>query len=109
MITRGRPTQNGLVELTFTVPVDQAPNGLSLVGDFNDWDPYADPMRPDDGVYRVSITVPADQSVCFRYLGDGGVWFDDADADRHDGRGGHLEPALAHGSDAADRTSVLAE
>ncbi|WP_406318731.1 hypothetical protein OHA77_15005 [Streptosporangium sp. NBC_01639] len=65
------------------------------MGDFNDWDPYAHPMRPQDGLYRVSLTMITDQSACFRYLADGGVWFDDVDADHHDTRGGHLRPTPA--------------
>jgi hypothetical protein len=28
----------------------------------------------------VTVTVPKGQSVQFRYLGEGGVWFDDEDA-----------------------------
>jgi hypothetical protein len=27
------------------------------------------------------VEVPAGQEICFRYLGDGGVWFDDPDAE----------------------------
>ncbi|WP_405140972.1 isoamylase early set domain-containing protein [Sphaerisporangium sp. NBC_01403] len=107
MIKRGRPAKNGLVEFTFTVPVDQAPAGLSLVGDFNDWDPYAHPMRQEDDVYHVTIAVPADRSICFRYLGDGGVWFDDADADRHDREGGHLDPARSEVSNVNGRTAPV--
>ncbi|GIH98317.1 isoamylase early set domain-containing protein [Planobispora takensis] len=92
MIKRGKPTKNGQVKLTFTVPADRAPGGISLVGDFNGWNPYAHPMqRKNDGTYQVTVTVPAGEGICFRYLADGGVWFDDADADRHDHHGGHLD------------------
>ncbi|GAA2702966.1 isoamylase early set domain-containing protein [Nonomuraea recticatena] len=89
MIKRGRPA-NGQIKLTFMVRVDQAPGGLSLVGDFNDWDANAHPMRVREGVYEISLTISTDQSLCFRYLAAGGVWFDDADADYHDQQGGHL-------------------
>ncbi|MEZ0074212.1 isoamylase early set domain-containing protein [Planotetraspora sp. GP83] len=92
MIKRGKQAQSGQVKLTFSVPVDQAPGGLSVVGDFNDWDPYAHPMQVKRDSYELTVTVPADRPICFRYLADGGVWFDDVDADYHDQHGGHLRP-----------------
>ncbi|MFJ2031702.1 isoamylase early set domain-containing protein [Streptosporangium sp. NPDC087985] len=93
MIKRGKPTKNGQVKITFTVPAEQPLRGISVVGDFNNWDPYAHPMqRKDNGTYQVSLTVPSQQPIRFRYLADGGVWFDDADADHHDEHGGHLNP-----------------
>lgn len=93
MIKRGKPTKNGQVKITFTIPEGNGHGGVSVVGDFNDWDPYAHPMRRgEDGTYQVSLVVPAHQPIRFRYLADGGVWFDDADADHHDEHGGRLDP-----------------
>ncbi len=102
MIERGKPTKSGLVQLTFTVPVEDVPGPVSVVGDFNGWDPYAHPMPVENGVHQVRIAVGAHEPVCFRYLAEGGVWFDDADADYHDERGGHLRAAIASGPDAAN-------
>ncbi|MFC4057332.1 isoamylase early set domain-containing protein [Planomonospora corallina] len=94
MIKRGKPTKNGQVKLTFILPADQVRGHVSLVGDFNGWNPYAHPMRRgDDGTHQVTVTVPAQRGICFRYLAEGGVWFDDPDADHHDEHGGHLRPA----------------
>jgi 1,4-alpha-glucan branching enzyme len=95
VIKRGKPTKNGQVKLTFTIPNDRPVGGVSLVGDFNDWDPYAHPMeRKDNGTYQVVLTVPSQQPIRFRYLADGGVWFDDADADHHDEHGGRINPMV---------------
>ncbi|MEV8632361.1 isoamylase early set domain-containing protein [Streptosporangium sp. NPDC051023] len=94
MIKRGKPTKNGKVKLTFTVPFERPVGGVSLVGDFNGWDPYAHPMeRKENGTYQVTLTIPSQQAIRFRYLADGGLWFDDADADHHDEQGGRLNPA----------------
>lgn len=91
MIITGMPDENGQVELTFVLRADEVPGPTSVVGDFNGWDPYAHPLRPaEDGTWRVTATVPADREVTFRYLADGGVWFDDSAADWYDEHGGHL-------------------
>ncbi|MFO7252918.1 MAG: isoamylase early set domain-containing protein [Actinomycetes bacterium] len=91
MIITGKPDENGQVELTFALRAEQVPGPTSVVGDFNGWDPFAHPLRPaEDGTWRVTATVPADREVTFRYLADGGVWFDDAEADWYDEHGGHL-------------------
>jgi 1,4-alpha-glucan branching enzyme len=95
VIKRGKPTKDGQVKITFTVPNDQPVGGISLVGNFNNWDPYAHPMeRKNNGTYQVSLTVPSQEPILFRYLADGGVWFDDADADHHDEHGGRLNPMV---------------
>ncbi|MFC7648912.1 isoamylase early set domain-containing protein [Streptosporangium lutulentum] len=99
MIKRGKPMKNGQVKLTFVVPNDKSIGGISLVGDFNNWDPYAHPMeRMNNGTYQVSLTVSSQQPIRFRYLADGGVWFDDADADHHDEHGGRINPACLENS-----------
>ncbi|HEY9523612.1 MAG TPA: isoamylase early set domain-containing protein [Thermopolyspora sp.] len=93
MIKHGKPTKNGKVKLTFILPREQVPGATSVVGDFNDWDPFAHPLRSqDDGTFQVSVTVPCRQELRFRYLADGGVWFDDPEADRYDEHGGYLSP-----------------
>jgi hypothetical protein len=38
----------------------------------------------------VSVTVPADTRMRFRYLGQGDHWFDEQDADGHDGINSYL-------------------
>ena len=37
-------------------------------------------VRRSNGTRSVSVDVPRGEEVRFRYLGDGGVWFDDPDA-----------------------------
>lgn len=79
------------VRVTFAVPEDGM-NGLALavVGDFNDWDPSATPLRPEGPLRLATIIVPAGRRYAFRYLAEGGQWFNDEDADdyEHNGHGG---------------------
>jgi 1,4-alpha-glucan branching enzyme len=59
---------------------------VSVVGDFNDWTPGAHPFQArGDGTRAVSLVLPKGRINAFRYLADGGVWFDEEDADHHDG------------------------
>jgi len=71
---------NGDVLVTFMID-DERP--VSVVGDFNGWDPRRDPFVEEiDGRRYVTVSVPADTVTCFRYLADGGEFFDDPAADR---------------------------
>jgi len=93
---------NGDVLVTFMID-DERP--VSVVGDFNGWDPHRDPFVEEiDGRRYVTVSVPADTVTCFRYLADGGEFFDDAAADRIEPNGygqthGVLDESLK--SDAA--------
>jgi 1,4-alpha-glucan branching enzyme len=68
----------GVVRVTFVLPVDQPSGAVSVVGDFNDWNPFANPLRRrSNGTRTAVVRVPAGSSSRFRYLGEGGLWFDD--------------------------------
>jgi 1,4-alpha-glucan branching enzyme len=59
---------------------------VSVVGDFNDWNPFAHPLRRRaNGIRSAAVTVPAGSSLRFRYLAEDGVWFDDETARAWDG------------------------
>ncbi|HEX6360912.1 isoamylase early set domain-containing protein [Actinophytocola sp.] len=67
--------RTGDVRVTFVLRPDE-PNGrVSVVGDFNAWEPGAHELRPrNNGTRSVSVTVPDGTQVRFRYLGEGGYW-----------------------------------
>jgi len=77
-----KPTRSGTRSLTFALPTDDLAGPTSVVGTFNDWTPGAHPLRKrSNGMASVQVTVPAGAEVTFRYLADGGCWFDDHAAD----------------------------
>lgn len=79
---RRTTTTDGTVKVTFVVPCEQLDAPVSVVGDFNDWDPLATPMRRRSNHTRsVAVEVPAGRRIEFRYLADGGEWLTDEDAD----------------------------
>ena len=78
MITKKNQT-DGTTRITFIVD-DERP--VSVVGDFNEWNPYENPLvRRSNGTRSVGVIIPTGSSVCFRYLADGGEFYDDPHAD----------------------------
>ena len=76
-----RSAKAGTAKVTFTLPADFPDGPVSVVGTFNDWTPGVHPLKKRAGGTRsASVTVPLGEQICFRYLGVGDAWFDDADA-----------------------------
>ena len=80
--------RRGSTRIQFILPDDIHDGPVSVVGTFNDWTPGVHKLvRRSNGTRSVSVEVPAGEDVRFRYLGSGGVWFDDEDAHLLEGRG----------------------
>ena len=78
MIKTSRPGRDGTVRVTFALPIDEPGGAVSVVGNFNDWNPHTHPLRRRANQTRsAAVTVRAGSTLQFRYLGEGGVWFDD--------------------------------
>ena len=88
LIKVGKPTRNGAVRVTFVLPATEPAGAVSVVGDFNDWNPYAHPLRTrSNGDRSAVVTIPAGTTLRFRYLAEGGIWFDDETAAERDDHG----------------------
>ena len=80
MIKTANAKGTGKVKVTFSLPTDVGP--VSVVGDFNDWDPYANPMKKrSNGTRSASVELEPGLEYAFRYLGDGGAWLDEPEAE----------------------------
>ena len=78
MIKATRPGRDGTIRVTFALPADEPAGAVSVVGSFNDWNPFAHPLRVRANRTRsASVTIPSGSTLRFRYLADGGRWFDD--------------------------------
>jgi hypothetical protein len=71
-----RQKKGDQTRLTFALPHEPHLGAVSVVGDFNDWTPGRHTLVKAGSRHR------------FRYLAEGGHWFDDADADGVDHHGG---------------------
>lgn len=66
-------------KVTFVLPDEHGP--VSVVGDFNGWDPLAHPLKKrSNGTRSVAVEL-GEGSFAFRYLAEDGMFFDDPDAD----------------------------
>ena len=75
----------GGTRVTFVLTTDVP---VSVVGDFNGWDPLAHPLKPrTNGTRSVAVVLPPGTRTCFRFLEDGGRFFDDPDADAFEDNG----------------------
>lgn len=73
--------KTGMKKISFILPDNIHDGPVSAVGDFNGWQPGAHRLvRRSNGTRGATATVAAGQAVHFRYLGSGGVWFDDPEA-----------------------------
>ena len=75
MIKTAKPDKNDVVKVTFVLPSDQPDGAVSVVGDFNNWDPFSHPLRKrTNGTRSVVVKLPSGSKMHFRYLAEGGLW-----------------------------------
>jgi len=85
MLKRRRISGSNTVKVSFILPGDDSRLPASVVGDFNEWDPEADPMiRRSNGTFSAVVSLVADATYRFRYRSEDGTWFNDDDADDYD-------------------------
>lgn len=71
----------GKNRVTFVLPAHVPAGVVSVVGDFNGWEPGRHVLVPRrNGTRSVSVVLPPGEHR-FRYLATGGVWLDDDTAD----------------------------
>jgi 1,4-alpha-glucan branching enzyme len=84
---RRAPLFGGKNRVTFSLPAHEPDGQVSVVGDFNSWEPGRHEMvRRRNGTRSVSIVLPPGE-YRFRYLATTGVWLDDETADHVDADG----------------------
>lgn len=73
------------IKATFVLPLSETPNPVSVLGDFNLWDPLAHPLKKRaNGTRSASVELESGRRYAFKYLAEGGTWFPDPTADEHE-------------------------
>ncbi|WNJ16860.1 isoamylase early set domain-containing protein [Pontibacter sp. G13] len=73
-------------KVTFKVPktVANGAKDITIVGDFNDWNSEALPMKGlKNGSFTATVDLPSGKEYQFRYLLDGDKWENDEAADKY--------------------------
>jgi 1,4-alpha-glucan branching enzyme len=77
-------SKKDICRVTFTLPKEIEAHSVALVGEFNNWNKNATPMkRKRDGSYSITLDLQAGKEYRFRYLLDGTLWENDWDADSY--------------------------
>jgi 1,4-alpha-glucan branching enzyme len=85
MLKREAIKTNGHTKITFILPNDPAKPKISVVGNFNDWNPVAHQMvKRANNTRSVTVSLPANQRYVFRYYTADGTWFNDDAADGYE-------------------------
>ena len=70
------------VRITFAVPTSEVDQPVSVLGNFNGWDPTAHPLKKrSNGTRSATIEAAPGQVLQFKYLTADGTWFCDPDVD----------------------------
>jgi 1,4-alpha-glucan branching enzyme len=79
-VIRKKPHSDGQTKVTFSIPDPGQP--VSVVADFNDWNPEAHPLRKrGNGTRSVAVMLPSGVRTQFRYVTADGTYFDDPEGD----------------------------
>lgn len=82
MIKREASKNGKQVKVTFTIPHDPNQAPISVVGDFNNWDPKATKLvKRSNNTRSASVTLEAGQRHAFRYYAENGEWMNEEAAD----------------------------
>lgn len=78
MIKREVSKKEKAVKVTFSQPRE----GVSVVGDFNGWDPAQGKLQKrSNGTWSLSVPLAPGNAYQFRYVTDSGAWFNEDQAD----------------------------
>jgi len=85
MLQRSKSKKSDQVKVTFTLPNDHTLQPQAVVGDFNQWNPTANPLkRRSNHTYSATVTLATGRRYAFRYLCAGNHWCDEAAADAYE-------------------------
>lgn len=75
-------TKKGTVKVTFELAPEADAREAAVVGEFNNWDPSATPMkRKKDGSFSVALNLESGKQYRYKYYLDGQRWANDPQAD----------------------------
>ena len=82
MIKKHTSKKSSQVKVTFVLPGDHPHGNVSVVGDFNGWNPTANPFaKRSNNTFSTAVNVETGARHAFRYITEDGQWLNDDEAD----------------------------
>ena len=101
------------LKVTFAIPADAVDGNVAVVGDFNGWDPTIHPLHRCEDWLKVSVVLEPGERYRFRYLAEGGRWFNDPEVGLYEPNGMgddnsllDLTPTAGMSEDPGDRLDL---
>ncbi len=70
-------------DVTFQLPKELKAKQASVVGDFNNWDPAANPLKKVKGVWKTTLKLEQGHEYQYRYVINNNEWHNDYNADKY--------------------------
>ena len=84
MISKSYSKTGQVCRVTFRLPAEVEAESISVLGDFNEWEPEAHPLKArKNGTFSTTVSLASGQAYRFRYLADGQHWLNDDAADEY--------------------------
>ena len=84
MIKKRYISKGTICKVAFYLPEDIDARTAYVVGDFNNWDKEATPMKQlKDGRWKAELKLEAGREYQYRYLVNGNQWHNDWEADKY--------------------------
>lgn len=84
MLKKSYSKSGSVCRVTFKLPAEVGAETAVLVGEFNNWDTGAEPMKQlKDGSFSQTVSLDAGHSYRFRYFLNGERWENDWEADEY--------------------------
>lgn len=83
MLSKKFLKSQSVCQVTFELPEEIEAKQVCLVGDFNNWDDTANPMRKVKGVWKTTLKLEQGQEYQYRYFVNGDEWYNDHGADKY--------------------------
>jgi len=83
MLTKKFYKTKSTCDVTFELPKNIEAKSAYVVGDFNEWDETANPLRKVKGVWKTTLKLEQGHEYQYRYFVNGQEWHNDWEADKY--------------------------
>jgi 1,4-alpha-glucan branching enzyme len=83
MLTKKFSKSKSTCQVTFQLPAGIEAKQVAVVGEFNNWDAAAAPLKKVKGVWKTTLELAQGHEYQFRYFVNGSEWHNDEAADKY--------------------------